>query len=129
MSAISFTSLKLFLLQFSFIANKSELFLQNTLMYIESTHNTTISQLLLTKSEYESISYNDLSLFEKFDDKVYMITHNILNDYIEELDKKGEPMNSRARRKIPWKELLKDDIEANPTRGFKAFIFPWKENQ
>ena len=50
-------------------------------------------------------------------------------DYIEELDKKGEPMHSKARRKIPWKELLKDDIEANPTRGFKAFIFPWKENQ
>lgn len=50
-------------------------------------------------------------------------------DYIEELDKNGEPFNSKARRKIPWKELLKDDIEANPTRGFKAFIFPWKENQ
>ena len=50
-------------------------------------------------------------------------------DYIEELDKKGEPLNSKTRRRIPWKELLKDDIEANPTRGFKAFIFPWKENQ
>lgn len=50
-------------------------------------------------------------------------------DYLEELDKKGEPLNSKARRKIPWKELLKSDIEANPTRGFKAFVFPWKENQ
>ncbi len=48
-------------------------------------------------------------------------------DYIEELDKKGEPMNSKARRKIPWKDILKEDFEANPTRGFKAFIFPWKE--
>lgn len=50
-------------------------------------------------------------------------------DYLEELDKKGEPLNSKACRKIPWKELLKSDIEANPTRGFKAFVFPWKENQ
>lgn len=49
-------------------------------------------------------------------------------DYLEDLDKKGEPLNSRARRKIPWKELLKDDIEANPTRGFRAFVFPWKES-
>ncbi len=48
-------------------------------------------------------------------------------DYLEELNKKGEPLNSKARRKIPWKVLLKDDIEANPTRGLKAFIFPWKE--
>lgn len=50
-------------------------------------------------------------------------------DYIEELDKKGEPLNSKARRKIPWKDLLKNDIEANPVRGFKAFIFPWKEDK
>lgn len=50
-------------------------------------------------------------------------------DYIEELDKKGEPLNSKARRKIPWKALLKNDIEANPVRGFKAFVFPWKEDK
>lgn len=47
-------------------------------------------------------------------------------DYLEELDKAGEPLNSKARRVIPWKEILKDDIEQNPTRGFKAFVFPWK---
>lgn len=47
-------------------------------------------------------------------------------DYLDDLDKKGEPLNSKARR-IPWKELLKDDYEANPIRSFKAFVFPWKE--
>ena len=48
-------------------------------------------------------------------------------DYIEELDKKGEPANSQARRKIPWKELLAEDEEANPVRTFKDFWLPWKD--
>ena len=47
-------------------------------------------------------------------------------DYIEELDKKGEPANSQARRKIPWKELLAEEEEANPVRTFKDFWLPWK---
>ena len=47
-------------------------------------------------------------------------------DYLDELDKKGVPLNSKER-KIPWKELLKEDYEANPVRSFNAFIFPWKE--
>ena len=48
-------------------------------------------------------------------------------DYIEELDKKGEPANSQARRKIPWKELLAEEEEANPVRTFKDFWLPWKD--
>ncbi len=48
-------------------------------------------------------------------------------DYIEELDKKGEPKNSRSRRKIPWNEILADDIEATPTRSLKSILMPWKE--
>lgn len=47
-------------------------------------------------------------------------------DYLDELDKKGVPLNSKER-KISWKELLREDYEANPVRSFNAFIFPWKE--
>lgn len=48
-------------------------------------------------------------------------------DYLDELDKKGEPLSSKARR-IPWKTLLQEEYEANPVRGFRAFVFPWKES-
>lgn len=48
-------------------------------------------------------------------------------DYIEELDKKGEPKNSRARRKIPWKEILAQDIENTTTRSLKSILMPRKE--
>lgn len=47
---------------------------------------TSTIEAFIESSEYESISYNALSLFEKFDDEIYMITHNVLNDYIEELE-------------------------------------------
>ena len=50
-------------------------------------------------------------------------------DYIEELDKQNEPAASPARKRIPWNELLKDENEANPPRGFKEFWMPWKSNQ
>ena len=49
-------------------------------------------------------------------------------DYLEELDKKGEPLNSKARRKIPWKELLAEENEINPVRTAKEFFFPWKQD-
>lgn len=49
-------------------------------------------------------------------------------DYIEELDKKGEPVNSVARRKIPWKEILKEENEINPVRTAREFFFPWKQD-
>jgi hypothetical protein len=36
--------------------------------------------------------------------------------------------NPRAdRRKIPWKELLEEDVELTGTRTLRNFIFPWKE--
>ena len=44
-------------------------------------------------------------------------------DYIEELQKNGTRASSY---KIPWEEILKDDIESNPVRGFKEFWMPWK---
>lgn len=50
-------------------------------------------------------------------------------DYIEELDKKSEPSNSPLRRKIPWKDLLAEDLEINPPRTFKEFWMPWKSTE
>lgn len=47
-------------------------------------------------------------------------------DYIEELDKQGEPANSRARRFIPWKKILEEENEINPPRPAKEFFFPWR---
>ena len=44
-------------------------------------------------------------------------------DYIEELQKNGDRVSSY---KIPWNEILKDDFESNPVRGFKEFWMPWK---
>lgn len=44
-------------------------------------------------------------------------------DYIDELQKNGTRASSY---KIPWEEILKDDLEANPVRGFKEFWMPWK---
>ena len=48
-------------------------------------------------------------------------------DYLSGLDKNETPANSLERRKIPWSEILKTDIESVPPRPFRAFIFPWKE--
>lgn len=50
-------------------------------------------------------------------------------DYLEELNKKSEPMNSPLRRKIPWKDLLAEELEANPPRTFKEFWMPWKSTE
>lgn len=49
-------------------------------------------------------------------------------DYIDELNKNGEAQDSPLRRNTPWKDLLKDDLEANPPRTFKEFWMPWKSN-
>lgn len=48
-------------------------------------------------------------------------------DYLSELDEKNEPLSSPKRRRIPWREILSDDIEATGTRTFKGFFMPWKE--
>ncbi len=48
-------------------------------------------------------------------------------DYLEKLDISNEPPNSPARRKIPWNDLLQNEIEATGIRSFKMFVFPWKE--
>ncbi len=48
-------------------------------------------------------------------------------DYLEELDAEGVPAGDRRRRKIPWKELLAEDIEMTGTRTFKQFFMPWKD--
>ena len=48
-------------------------------------------------------------------------------DYLEELDKAKEPVNSPKRRRIPWRDLLAVDIENTGTKGFKGFFMPWKE--
>ena len=48
-------------------------------------------------------------------------------DYLAELDKENEPKNSRKRRRIPWGEILEDDIAATGTRTLKGFFMPWKE--
>ena len=48
-------------------------------------------------------------------------------DYLEKLDQANEPQNSPARRKIPWNDLLKNEIEMTGVRSFKMFVFPWKE--
>ena len=48
-------------------------------------------------------------------------------DYLKELDKNHVPAASPERRKIPWKQILKNEMEAVAPRTLKTFIFPWKE--
>lgn len=48
-------------------------------------------------------------------------------DYLEEAEKTADGKKPVFRNKIPWKELLKDDIELTGSRSIKSFFFPWKE--
>ena len=50
-------------------------------------------------------------------------------DYLEELAKAKEKAAANPRRKIPWKEILKEDIATTGTRSFKSFFMPWKHDQ
>lgn len=49
-------------------------------------------------------------------------------DYLEELAKDKEKSAANPRRKIPWRELLEEDIEITGTRTFKTFFMPWKHD-
>lgn len=47
-------------------------------------------------------------------------------DYLEE--KENSQNNKKTNsHKIPWNEILAEDIEITGTRSFKSFFMPWKE--
>ena len=48
-------------------------------------------------------------------------------DYLEIAEKEAAGKKPVFRNKIPWQELLKEDIEITGSRSIKSFFMPWKE--
>ena len=48
-------------------------------------------------------------------------------DYLEIAEKEAAGKKPVFRNKIPWQELLKEDIEITGSRSLKSFFMPWKE--
>lgn len=48
-------------------------------------------------------------------------------DYLEIAEKEAAGKKTVFRNKIPWQELLKEDIEITGSRSIKSFFMPWKE--
>lgn len=48
-------------------------------------------------------------------------------DYLEIAEKEAAGKKPVFRNKIPWQELLKEDIEITGSRSIKSFFIPWKE--
>ena len=48
-------------------------------------------------------------------------------DYLEIAEKEAAGKKPVFRIKIPWQELLKEDIEITGSRSIKSFFMPWKE--
>lgn len=48
-------------------------------------------------------------------------------DYLEITEKEAAGKKPVFRNKIPWQELLKEDIEITGSRSIKSFFMPWKE--
>ena len=48
-------------------------------------------------------------------------------DYLEIEEKEAAGKKPVFRNKIPWQELLKEDIEITGSRSIKSFFMPWKE--
>lgn len=48
-------------------------------------------------------------------------------DYLEIAEKETAGKKPVFRNKIPWQELLKEDIEITGSRSIKSFFMPWKE--
>ena len=48
-------------------------------------------------------------------------------DYLEIAEKEDAGKKPVFRNKIPWQELLKEDIEITGSRYIKSFFMPWKE--
>ena len=48
-------------------------------------------------------------------------------DYLEIAEKRAAGKKPVFRNKIPWQELLKEDIEITGSRSIKSFFMPWKE--
>lgn len=48
-------------------------------------------------------------------------------DYLEIAEKEAAGKKPVFRNKIPWQELLKEDIEITDSRSIKSFFMPWKE--
>ncbi len=44
------------------------------------------------------------------------------------LDAHPENKGAKLRKKIPWRELIKEDEETVGPRGFKSFFMPWKND-
>ena len=49
------------------------------------------------------------------------------HDYLEIAEKEAAGKKPVFRNKIPWQELLKEDIEITGSRSIKSFFMPWKE--
>lgn len=43
------------------------------------------------------------------------------------LEEHPEIANTKARKNVPWETLIEKDKETLGPRGFKSFIFPWKQ--
>ena len=48
-------------------------------------------------------------------------------DYLEIAEKEAAGKKPVFRNKIPWQELLKEDLEITGSRSIKSFFMPWKE--
>lgn len=48
-------------------------------------------------------------------------------DYLEIAEKEAAGKKPVFRNKIPWQELLKEEIEITGSRSIKSFFMPWKE--
>ena len=48
-------------------------------------------------------------------------------DYLKIAEKEAAGKKPVFRNKIPWQELLKEDIEITGSRSIKSFFMPWKE--
>ena len=65
-----------------------------------------------------------LSLSQRFEVARMLRQHKT---YLEIAEKEAAGKKPVFRNKIPWQELLKEDIEITGSRSIKSFFMPWKE--